>query len=76
MTGKSHQFETLQRIAAYSAKLRGHQLSVWRTSADSSTARCAKCGRAVTVYVSFLQPDIAGPALASECGETVAEQAA
>jgi hypothetical protein len=76
MTGKSHQFEALQRIAAFSAKLRGHELTVWRSGAGSSTARCVKCGRAVTVYASFLQPDMDGPALACMCGETAAEEAA
>jgi hypothetical protein len=76
MNGKTHQFEALQRIAAYAAKVRGHELAVWRTGANSSTARCAKCGRAVTVYASLLQPDMDGPALASRCGETAAEEAA
>jgi hypothetical protein len=75
MTGLTHQLEALQRIAVFSAGMRGHRLDAWRTCELSATAACSKCGRTVTVYVSFLQPEMDGLAVSEECGERAAQVA-
>ena len=68
MTGSAHQLEVLQRIAAFSAQVHGHELAAWRICEFSATAACAKCPCTVTVHVSLFQPDIEGSALNAECG--------
>jgi hypothetical protein len=65
------QLANLQRIAAFSAGLRGHQLGLWWSCEDSATACCSKCGRSVTVYVSLMLPDMDGTALAEDCNAAV-----
>ena len=75
MSGLSQQLEVLQRIAAFSARLRGHQLAAWEVRDYSARAICSVCGREVAVYISLLEPDIGGDALSEDCGETAAEAA-
>jgi hypothetical protein len=62
------QLDALRRIAEFSAKARGHQLSTWQISEYSARAVCTKCGGGVSVHVSLMQPDIDGAALDGECG--------
>jgi hypothetical protein len=76
MTGLIQQLAALQRIAAFSAKVRGHHLTAWKIHDYSATAACSKCGRSVTVYPSVMEPEMDGPALSEQCGEPAAEQAA
>lgn len=73
---QARQLEALERIAAFSAKVRGHQLTGWKRSRHSSTAACASCGRTLTVYRSLLQPEMQGDALESECEEPLRNAAA
>jgi len=75
MSGLSQQLEVLQRIAAFSAQLRSHQLAPWEIRDYSARTICSTCGREVTVYTSLLQPDIGGDALSEDCGETAVEAA-
>ena len=64
-----NQWDVLERIATFSAKVRGHRLAGWKRSPHSSTAACAACSRTVTVYRSVLQPEMQGDALESKCEE-------
>jgi len=61
----------LQRIAEFSARVRGHQPSGWWTLEGSATSRCATCERSIAVYRSLAQPEMDGAALAVECEEPV-----
>jgi|HubBroStandDraft_5_1064220.scaffolds.fasta_scaffold1498499_1 hypothetical protein len=70
------QFDSLERIAAFAAKVRGHQLTGWKRSRYSATAACAACNRTVTVYLSLLQPEMQGAALEGECLEQRTHEAA
>ena len=63
----SNQWDVLERIATFSAKVRGHRLTGWKRSAHSSTADCAACSRTVTVYRSSVQPEMRGDPLESKC---------
>ncbi len=62
---ESSQFVVLQRIAEFSARLRGHELGTWHTEKYSATAACSKCGCTMIIYTSLLQPEIDGTALGS-----------
>jgi len=64
---KTSQFDVLMRIAAFSAALRGHQLTAWRETANSAHSSCAKCGHSVTVYPSLFEPTMDGLALEVDC---------
>ncbi len=66
---QASQLDVLERIAAFAAKVRGHQLTGWKRSRHSSTAACAACGRTVTVYRSLFQPEMQGDAIESDCEE-------
>jgi hypothetical protein len=69
------QLAALQRIAAFSATLRGHVLGEWRTDKGLALASCVHCGRELRVYCSPLQPDIDGSALDDGCAKSAAEAA-
>jgi len=69
------QLIALQRIAAFSASLRGHELGEWRTGEGLARARCVHCGREVHVYCSPIQPDVEGPGLEDACVKRAAEAA-
>lgn len=66
---ESPQFVILRHIAVFSARLRGHELTTWRMASNSATAVCSKCGRAITVYASLMQPEMDGAVLDELCGE-------
>jgi hypothetical protein len=76
-TGIASQLAALQRIAAFSAKVRGHDLGAWDTREGCSVARCIRCGAALNVYFPVLQPELEGAAVESLCDpRTVAGKAA
>ena len=66
----------LQRIAAYSAKVRGHLLGEWQNGEGFAQTSCTRCHAALRVYYSPIQPEMDGAALDGECGKAAAEQAA
>lgn len=66
----------LERIAAFSARLRGHELGNWRTREGTGQASCVRCGRKLEVYWSPFQPDMDGPALDDRCGNGAVMRAA
>ncbi|MGO4880430.1 MAG: hypothetical protein ACLP59_06355 [Bryobacteraceae bacterium] len=77
MTDLADQFEILQRIATFSARVRGHELGEWRRSENGARASCTQCGAELCVYFPALQPEMDGPALDHLCGKRpAAEQAA
>jgi len=69
------QLTALQRIAAFSASLRGHELGEWRTGEGLARASCVHCGREVRVYCSLIQPDVDGLGLGDACVNNAAEAA-
>ena len=71
-TGMVHQLAALQRIAAFSAAVRGHALGEWRTGENFAQASCTQCGAELRVYVAALQPEIEGPAIEHACGQHAA----
>jgi hypothetical protein len=77
MTTGDDQLAVSQRIAAFSAKLCGHELGEWRTGEDFAAANCVRCGAELRVYFPALQPEMDGRALEHLCGErATAERAA
>jgi hypothetical protein len=72
----SSQSDALVRVAAFSAALRGHQLTGWVESADSATAVCARCNSSITVHRSLFEPNMDGIALELECRAEVYHKAA
>ena len=58
----------LQRIAAFSAKLRGHELGEWHRSEGFAQATCVRCRAELVVYNSLVQPEMDGPVLDQQCG--------
>jgi hypothetical protein len=60
--------EALERIAAFSVKLRGHEPGEWRAGEGFAQASCILCREELRVYSSFAQPDMDGPALDELCG--------
>jgi hypothetical protein len=67
MQSQADQLTALQRIAVFSAGLRGHELGEWRTGESLTLASCVHCGREVHAYCSPIQPDIDGPGLEGAC---------
>jgi hypothetical protein len=67
----ARQLAALQRIAAFSAEVRGHRLGEWQTGEGCALANCIQCGAELRVYFPALQPEIDGPALDGECGQRV-----
>lgn len=72
----SDQIAVLQRIAAFSAKVRGHVLGKWRAGDGIAAATCIQCGREVRVYRSVIEPEMDGEALDAECEAVVHASAA
>ena len=68
---QADQLDVLEHIAAFAAKVRGHQLTGWKRSRHSATAACSACRRTVTVYRSLVQPVMQGGALEDHCKERV-----
>ena len=76
-TGITHQFAILQRIAAFSAAVRGHELGDWEAGEDFVLATCVQCGATLRVHCPVFQPDMNGAALERSCDvRAVAERAA
>lgn len=75
-TGFADQLEALQRIATFSAALRGHALGEWQSGPECVWANCTKCGAQLRAYPSPLQPDLDGPALSQACKLAIADRAA
>jgi hypothetical protein len=69
------QIIALQRIAAFSARLRGHDIGEWQTGEEFASASCIRCRAELRVYYWPLQPEMDGTALDSQCGQRVAGQA-
>ena len=67
--GMVNQLAALQRIAAFSAAARGHDLGGWRTGENIAQASCKQCGAELCVYFPSLQPEMDGPALGDACGQ-------
>jgi hypothetical protein len=72
----ARQIAALQRIAAFSARVRGHDLGEWQTGEEFASASCIRCRAEVRVYYSPIQPEMDGAALNRQCGQGAAEQAA
>jgi len=73
----NRQVAALQRIAVFSAALRGHELGKWVTGEDFAQSGCIRCGAESRVYFPALQPEMYGSALEQECpANAVAELAA
>ena len=70
------QIAALERIAAFSAKLRGHELGDWRTGQGFARASCVRCGKVLEVYTSLVQPEMAGDALKDDCRDGAVVKAA
>ncbi len=66
-TGIAGQIAALQRIATYSAAVRGHELGGWQMGEDFALASCIRCGAELRVYFPALQPEMDGPALDQAC---------
>jgi len=64
----------LQRIAEFSAEVRGHKLGEWHKSEGFALASCIQCGAELRVYFPALQPEMDGPALEHLCGERAAAE--
>ena len=75
-TGLANQLAVLQRIAAFSAAARGHEVGEWYTGSGCASARCTKCGAEVHVYFPALHPEMDGPVLDQTCDEVIAGRAA
>jgi len=76
MTGTAERHATLQRIAVFSAGLRGHLLGEWRMAEDYGRASCTRCGAELRVYLPALYPEMEGAALERLCDPKSAERAA
>jgi len=66
-SGMIHQLAALQRIAAFSASVRGHELGEWRMAEHFAQASCKHCGAELRVYVSTFQPEMDGATLEQTC---------
>jgi hypothetical protein len=66
-TGIAHQLAPLQRIAVFSAAVRGHELGEWRIGDGFALASCTQCGAELRVYFPALEPEMDGPAFDYEC---------
>jgi len=66
------QLAALQRIAAFSATLRGHELGAWHTREGCSQARCIRCRAELRVYFPAVQPEVSGAAIERLCDRRAA----
>jgi hypothetical protein len=62
----------LERIAEFSASVRGHELGEWQTRVNSAQAHCIRCGAGLRVYCWAIQPELVGETLDCDCGVSVA----
>ena len=76
MHSMADQLAALQRIAVFSARLRGHEMGEWRTDNSCAVGSCVRCGRQLRLACSPFEPDIDGPALESICNQGAVEKAA
>ena len=76
MSLMADQFAALERIAAFSAKVRGHELGEWHRGEGFAQANCVRCRAELRVYCSPIQPEMEGAALNARCREKTAEQVA
>jgi hypothetical protein len=72
--GITRQVMALQHIAAFSAALRGHELSAWQTGQGFALAHCVRCGAELRVYFPVLEPEMDGAALDRECDQYAAAE--
>ena len=70
--GVAHQLAALQRIAVYSAAVRGHELGAWHTLEICSVARCIRCRAETRVYFPAFQPEVEGTAIERLCAPQTA----
>jgi hypothetical protein len=63
----AEQMAALQRIATFSAAVRGHELAHLRISESTARARCLRCGAHLQVYFPTFQPEMDGPVLDQPC---------
>jgi hypothetical protein len=75
-TAIAHQLPALQRIAEFSAGVRGHHLGAWHKGVGFALASCVQCGAELTVYFPARQPEMHGLALDHLCGERSASEPA
>jgi len=68
MPSANDQLAALQRIAAFSARLREHELGEWHTGEGIARACCIRCRAELRLYYSPIQPEMDGAALESLCG--------
>jgi len=68
------QLQALQRIANFSAAVRGHFLGEWCAGAGHAHARCLRCGAELRIYLSPIQPEMDGDALVNECARRRTEE--
>jgi len=68
-SGTGHQVAALQRIAVFSAAVRGHELGGWRMGEGYGAAQCTHCGAELRVHFPALQPEMDGAALDDVCGQ-------
>jgi len=76
MSGIAHRLAALQRIAAFSAAVRGHELGDWHNAEHFTLATCIRCHAEMRVYDSLIQPEMDGAALVSSCRIVATERAA
>lgn len=67
MSSGTDRLSALQRIAAFSAAIRGHDLGEWSTADNVAMTTCIRCGEKLCAYIPAVQPEIYGPVLASLC---------
>jgi len=70
--GSTDQLTVLQRIAAFSAAVRGHELGGWQRGRGWAQANCIRCGAQLRVYSGPTQPEVEGPALDHSCDARIA----
>ena len=68
MSGLADEWKTMQRMAVFSAKLRGHELGDMRAGNGFARATCIRCQAELRVYTSLFQPDMDGTVLDRLCG--------
>jgi len=72
----AEQMAALQRIATFSAAVRGHELAEWRISDGTARATCVRCGADLRVYFPAFQPEMDGPVLDQLCPRRAAAEEA
>jgi len=65
--GLARQLAALQRIAAFSATVRGHELGEWHTRKGCSSTHCIRCRAQLRVRFPAIQPEVDGTAVERLC---------